>query len=272
MPALLIEPMRIRARAAESAADLDFAEKAHREMIALAETVFPPTHPELARDLNAFAGLLASFRRFDEAEAIERRTVTILKAAYGEEGAKYAFGLHNLGSFIMFNGKAAEAVALFDMAIAIADRLPGQEDFGTLARFSRGSALIQLGRYADALAAAADAETRTMTLPEMAQARLPAILGVKMQALAGLGRDGEAIAAGREMLALGPGPTYDEAANLAFGMTFFAGVLSRAGLAADALGAARQALAMTRKLSLGGGSAYRPASLALVKAAWRAAP
>ncbi len=270
-PALLVEPMRIRAGAAEQTADYDFAEKAHREMVALAETVFPTNHPELARDLNAFAGLLASLRRFDEAEAIERRVAGILRFAYGENGAKYAYGLHNLGSFIMFNGKAEEAVALFAEAIAIADALPAQEDFRALARFSLGSALIQVGRYEDALAAADDAAARTRALPDIVANRLSAIAGVRMQALEQLGRRGEAIAAGREMVALGSGATREEAGNLAFGMTFLARVMSRGGAPDDALPVARKALSLTQSLMLGGAGVYRDASTAVVAAAWQVA-
>ncbi|MEO8667092.1 MAG: hypothetical protein ABI399_01135 [Bauldia sp.] len=266
---LLIEPMRVRASAAEGIADLDCAERAHREMIALSESIYPPNHPEIARDLDSFAGLLASFRRFDEAEAIGRRSAAILKVAYGEAGAKYAFALHNLGTFIMFNGKASEAVDLFSAAIAIADRLPEQEDFRALARFNLASALIQVKRYGDALAAARDAETRTSALPPPVGNRLSAIYGVEMQALDGLGRYEEATAAGRQMIAAGSKATYQDAANLTYGMTSLAGLLVKAGPPADALLVARQAMAMTQSLALGGGGIYRGVSTALVDAAWQ---
>jgi tetratricopeptide (TPR) repeat protein len=271
LPSLLVEPMRIRADASTGLADLDYSERAHRELIALSESLYPRNHPEIARDLNSFAALLASFRRYDEAEAIERRSAAILKVAYGEAGAKYGFALHNLATFIMFNGKAEEAVDLFGQSIAIADRLSDEADFQALARFNRASALLQLGRYGAALADAEEAERRHLMLPAPAQRRLSSVYGLEMQAFAGLGRTDDALAAGRKMAATAGTATYEDAANTAIGMTRLAEILVRHGSAADALTAARDALALTRSLSLGGGGTYREVSRTLVGAAWRAA-
>jgi tetratricopeptide (TPR) repeat protein len=270
VPSLLLEPMRIRADASIGLADLDYSERAHRELIALSESIYPRNHPEIARDLNSFASLLASFRRYDEAEAIERRSAAILKVAYGETGAKYGFALHNLATFIMFNGKAEEAVDLFGQSIAIADRLPDEADFQALARFNRASALLQLGRFGDALAEAEESERRHRQLPALAQRRLSSVYGLEMQALAGLGRTEEALAAGRRMIATAGRTTYEDAANIAIGMTKLAEILVRHGPPGEALTAARDALALTQSLSLGGSGTYREVSGTLVDAAWRA--
>jgi tetratricopeptide (TPR) repeat protein len=208
MKALQLEAMRFRADVTGGIADLDYAERAHRELIALSEEIFPPKHPELARDLNAFAAYLASFRRYDEAEAIERRVADILKTAYGEESAKYGFTLHNLANFIVFNGKTDEAIGLFRQSIAIIDSLPDQEDFRALARLNLASALVTARHYEEALTVSGESIALHAGLPNLAQRRLGALYGIRRQALAGLGRDPEAVAAGRARIAAAQGDTY----------------------------------------------------------------
>ena len=271
VPSLQLEPMRIRADASTGLTDLQFSERAHRELIAFSETIFPGNHPEIARDLNSLAGFLASFRRFDEAEAIERRTLAILGTAYGRESAKYAFALHNLANFIVFNGKADEAISLYSDTVRIADGLPDQDDFRALARFSLASALVSVGRYGEARKTAMKAAVMHEALPGLAKRRLAAVYGVEMQALAGLARADDAIAAGRRMMNAAIIDTYEDATNMAVGMTAFAGILIEAGTAPEALDMARQALAMLQSQAVAGGGAYREVSGVMVGAAWRAA-
>ncbi|CAN5143555.1 hypothetical protein BH10PSE9_BH10PSE9_22200 [soil metagenome] len=269
--ALLVSPMRLRALASSGLTDLSYSEQAHRELVELSERVFPANHPEVARDFNAFAAFLATFRRYGEAEAIERRAAAILQVAYGDGGAKYAFALQNLATFIMFNGKAEEAVGLIRQAIAIAAKLPDQEDFLGMTRINLASAEITLGRFADALATAQLAATLNAKLPVDAQKRLSSVHGLAMQALAGLKRPEEAIAEGRAMVTLLSQDTYEDAANRAIGLTRFAGVLVKSGPAADALSMARAALSATQSLSIAAGSDYREPAGIFVGAAWRAA-
>jgi tetratricopeptide (TPR) repeat protein len=268
--ALLLPPMRLRASASIGLTDLGYSEQAHRDLVALSERVFPANHPEVARDFNAFAAFLATFRRYGEAEAIERRAVAILKVAYGDGGAKYAFALQNLATFIMFNGKAEEAAGLIRQAIAIASKLPGQDDFLGMARINLASAELTLGRFADALATAKLAETLNAKLPVDAQKRLSSVHGLAMQALAGLKRPEEAIAEGRAMVATLSQDTYEDAANRAIGLTRFAGVLVKSGPAADALSMARAALSATQSLAISAGSDYREPAGIFIGAAWRA--
>ncbi len=271
MKAFQLEAMRIRADVTGGIADLDYAERAHRELIALSEEVFPPKHPELARDLNAFAAYLASFRRYDEAEAIERRVADILKAAYGEGGAKYGFALHNLANFIVFNDKTEEAIGLLRQAIAIIDSLPDQQDTRALARLNLASALVTARHYEDALTVSGESIALHAGLPGLAQRRLGALYGIRMQALAGLGRDAEAVAAGREMLVTAQGDTYEDASNLAVGLTAFSTILTKDGAAVEGLEMARRAMATLQFQEVGAGGAYRDAARSLVGAAFAAA-
>ena len=140
-----------------------------------------------------------------------------------------------------------------------------------MARFNRASALLQLGRFGEALADAEDAEARHRRLPPPADRRLSSVYGLEMQALAGLGRGGEAIAAGRKMVAAAGTQTFEDAANIAIGMTRFAGLLIDTGPPAEALTVARDAMRLTQSLLFGGGGAYREVSQTVVDAAWRAA-
>ena len=92
-----------------------------------------------------------------------------------------------------------------------------------------------------------------------------------MQALAGLGRHEEAVAAGREMVAAAPSDTYEDASNLAVGLTAFSIILTRDGAASEALDMARRAMATLQFQEVAAGGSYRDAARSLVGAAFAAA-
>lgn len=270
-PEKQLSAMRVRADASVGLADLDYSERAHRELIALSEKAFPPNHPEIARDLNAFANFLKSFGRFSEAEAIQRRAVEILRVAYGPQGAKYAFGLNNLATAIMFKGRDEEAIDLLSQAIAIADRIKEMDDFRAQTRVNLASALVWAGRFPEALAVVAEADRLFSKLDRDVSRELSLLRGIEMSALSGLDRFGEAVAAGRSMLALAKVETYDDATSLVTGLVGFAWALIKSGAPAEGLGAARDAMATLQSQAVSGGGAYRDAAQVLVGAAYAAA-
>lgn len=266
--ALLLEPMRIRADVSTGIPDVDAAERAHRDLVELSRSLFPPTHPELARDLNALAIFLSSQGDLAEAAAILRRVAEMLAAAYGEDSAKHAYALQNLAIARMFDGGAEEAVSLLERAIAITDRLPETGDFAVIARLNLASALAELARPDDVLEVVAAARARGADAVPRTRSMAAAF---EMQAAAGLGRLPEAMEAGRRMLSAESITTYEDAHNALVGLARFAAVALKAGRSDDALGLAREAMARSVALGLSGGGPFRESAAALVGAAWAVA-
>ncbi len=150
-PALQIEPMRKRARASEGMTDSAYADRAFRELIDLSVRLYRPEHPEVARDLNAYAMFLQVEGRWDEAEGLLRRAVKGLERAYGATGAKYAYGLNNLANVLSRASNRSEAAQLLEHALAIAGDAPERADMRALLRLNYANALNMLDRPKEAL-------------------------------------------------------------------------------------------------------------------------
>ena len=267
-PAFQLEAMRIRADVTGGIADIDYAERSHRELIALSEEIFPSKHPELARDLNAFAAFLGSLRRYDEAEAIERRGRRYPQDGLWRGGRQIR--LRPLTTSRVSSSSTArrrKRSGFIRQAVAIIDRLPDQEDFRALARLNLASALSVARQYEEALAVAEESIAMHKPLPPLAQRRLGALYGIKMQALAGLDRAKEAVAAGREMVATALGDTYEDASNLVAGFD---------GLFADPQGGRRGGGGARRGAAGHGDAAFqrsaRAGSIATAPALWSGRP
>lgn len=137
-PANRIEPARKLAAALAALPDRAAAEDALKDMIAATEAAFSPAHPEVARDLNAYALFLQEAGRMTEAEALQRRVLEILSRAYGEQTPKYAYALNNLAVTLSKTVRFAEARPLAQRAVQILAALEGTEKdrigiLGTLA-------------------------------------------------------------------------------------------------------------------------------------------
>ena len=129
-----IEPARKLADALAAQPDRAAAEDALKDMIATTEAAFSPAHPEVARDLNAYALFLQEAGRNAEAEALQRRVLEILSRAYGEQTPKYAYSLNNLAVTLAKMQRFAEAQPLARRALQILEPLDGTEKdrIGTL--------------------------------------------------------------------------------------------------------------------------------------------
>jgi tetratricopeptide (TPR) repeat protein len=141
VPVLQIEPMRKRALASEGMVDAAYADRAFRELIDLSVRVYQPEHPEVARDLNAYAMFLQVEGRWDEAEGLMRRAVKGLERAYGATGLKYAYGLERV-----------DIHRVQICALTIAGDAPDRAGMRALLRLNYANALNLLGRPEEALA------------------------------------------------------------------------------------------------------------------------
>jgi tetratricopeptide (TPR) repeat protein len=151
-PALQLEPMRKRAHASEGLLDTAFGDRAFRELIDLSVRIYRPEHPEVARDLNAYATFLQIAGRLDEAEGLLRRAVLRLERAYGSTGQKYAYGLNNLAQILSMRGRHGEAAQWLERAITIVGDVADQAEIRAILRMNYANALNFLGRADEALA------------------------------------------------------------------------------------------------------------------------
>ena len=150
-PALLHEPMRKRAEASEGLLDAAYGERAFSELIDLSSKIYRPEHPEVARDLNAYAGFLETAGRLAEAEGVQRRALAGLDRAYGADGRKVGYALNNLGKLIAALGRHAEAAQMFDRALAIFGDARDQAEARSIVRINYANSLNFLQRSDEAM-------------------------------------------------------------------------------------------------------------------------
>jgi tRNA A-37 threonylcarbamoyl transferase component Bud32/tetratricopeptide (TPR) repeat protein len=113
--------------------------------------------------LGALAEACARSGRGDEAIALERRNIAIMRSQSGEGSFDVAEARIDLARLLAARGGAAEALQLVDGNERALVRSVGEEGTAVvLARLARGEALLALGRFADA-ATALDAATATAT-------------------------------------------------------------------------------------------------------------
>ena len=241
-PAHQLEPARKLAEALSARDDHAATETAMKTMIEAAEKVFSPGHPEVARDLNAYALFLRARDRLPETEQVQRRVIDILARSYGEVSPKYAFALTNLGVTLIERDSAGEATVLLQRAADILETAKGPEKdrIGVLA--SLAGAYRAMGQPRDAL----NALNRAMKIVE-ATPNLPIsfdltmlIDGNAVAALYDLGAYDEAWRIGSDLLKRRKLASHEDAAN-------FNNLLMVVSLVAAARGQPGEALALTRQ-------------------------
>lgn len=245
-PGLRLEPARKLAEALAARADHAAAEQALKDMIATTEQVFAPGHPEVARDLNAYALFLRERDRLPETEKAQRRVVEILAAAYGETSPKYAYALTNLAVTLTALDRPAEAIAPLRRAADILGAAPGLESERIGALASLAGAQRAMGQPRAALKTLDEAVRISQETADLA-------LGYETSLLI----DGNAIAALYDIDA------HDEAWRIASAMLARRGKASRAdaanlnhllliaALVADARGDSAAALDLVRQAGAG---------------------
>jgi tetratricopeptide (TPR) repeat protein len=108
------------------------AQAACRRSLALLEEVVGPDHPDVANVLNTLVLVLHELERYDEAEALARRSVGIMEAI-----------LNNLALFVKSQGRHDEAEPLYRRALAIFECALGPGHPRTLACRANLDSLLQ---------------------------------------------------------------------------------------------------------------------------------
>ncbi|CAN0234238.1 unnamed protein product [Scytosiphon promiscuus] len=103
------------------------AEPLYKRSLAIDEKVYGPDHPEVATDLNNWAGLLESQGKLEDADPLYVRVLEILGATVGEEHPNYASALNNRAELLRAQGNYAEAVPLNERATKIWIKALGPE-------------------------------------------------------------------------------------------------------------------------------------------------
>lgn len=216
LPALGLEPSRKLVAALTGAGEAAEAESAAKAMIALSEGVFSPAHPEVARDLADYAGLLREQDRPAEAEPVERRIVAILARAYGEDAPKHAYALGNLALTILAQGRVEEARDLLEQ---VARRLATARGAGVAAKRVQALSLLAeterlAGRPRVALARLDEAAALVREDPDIVVdfAIKSVVDGPAAAALLDLGDAAQAWRLAQGILAM-PAPSREDAAN-----------------------------------------------------------
>ena len=120
-------------------------------LLAIAEGLFGPDHPNVATQLEAVAAMYAFQDRFADAEAARKRALAINERAYGNEHPSVAGSLQGLGHLYRLQDRNEEALPLLLRGLSIAEKTLGADDPGLIVYLSEIANLYGgQRRYADA--------------------------------------------------------------------------------------------------------------------------
>jgi CHAT domain-containing protein/tetratricopeptide (TPR) repeat protein len=123
---------------------------AHR-VLALAEQLRGPDHPEVATSLNNLAELYRALGRYDDAEPLYNRALTIWQMALGPDDIDVGTALNNLALLYKAEGRLVEAEPLYRRALAIWEKQLGADHLEVGRALSNLGELYRAqGRYAEA--------------------------------------------------------------------------------------------------------------------------
>jgi tetratricopeptide (TPR) repeat protein len=83
------------------------------------EKVAGQTYPELPVMLNLLAATWAAVGRYEEAEALTRRYLSVAESTFGATSVPYGKALSNLGSIMVKRGEFGEALPVLMQALAV---------------------------------------------------------------------------------------------------------------------------------------------------------
>ncbi len=241
VPVLQLEPMRKRATASEGLRDPVYADRAFRELIELSVRIYRPDHPEVSRDLNAYANYLLIAGRLNEAEALLRRALVGLERGYGVSGQKYAYGLSNLANVISRAGRNQEAASLLEKAIVIVGDGKDRAEARAILRMNYANALNFLGRAQDSLTIIKQIQDDLPHMGEQKERYAVSADMIGVMSLAHLGRLKDAWNEGVKTFKRMPLRTKEDAQNGVNLLLQMADVARRAGDDKNALAASSEA-------------------------------
>lgn len=132
--------------------DLDEAETLYKKSIELSESVFGPSHRNVAAGLNNLALMYMSLERYRDAEPLARRALGIFREVLGEDHPTLVTCLSNLCDICRSQGKYALAKGFASEALEIAERVLGEDnDVSQTCRLDLGNVLGLMGNHDEAL-------------------------------------------------------------------------------------------------------------------------
>jgi len=122
-----------------------------QRVLALAEQLRGPDHPEVATCLNNLAELYRALGRYADAEPLYKRARAIWEKAFGADDIDVGTALNNLALLYKAEGRLVEAEPLYRRALAIWEKELGPDDLETGRALSNLGELYRAqGRYAEA--------------------------------------------------------------------------------------------------------------------------
>ena len=178
----------------ERLADYDRTLELHTRALEIRGRTLGKTHPDYADSVYNLATFHAARQRHDEAEAGVRHAIELWSAAFGEISERVAIGHSQLGNIARNRGDAAASDRHQAKAIEIMQELLGPNHV-RVASFmgNRANALIDLGRFEEALALHTEAMRLREAALEPDHPDLAYSLLGQAEAMVRLGRAAEAI-------------------------------------------------------------------------------
>jgi eukaryotic-like serine/threonine-protein kinase len=177
--------------------DAALAEPVYRDALALFRKFLGNEHPLVGMAANHLGIICRKLGALDEAEPLLREGLEI-RRRFAADDPQLGYSARNLALLLSDRAEYAAAEPLFREAIAVFDRHGYNSADDCVARVGLGSALLHLGRYAEAGRVLRDADARLAALPESpnaavrASASVPALRGQIAAMLADLDERGSA--------------------------------------------------------------------------------
>jgi len=221
----------------------DEAETALRRALELCERQLGRGHPEAARILLTLGNAAYDARQLDRAAAVYQESHDAYAAALGSDNIASAIPLRQLARLEIHRGSPERALAPLDRVLAISEQALGPEHPTTAeARFFKGVALYELGRFAES----EDTIARAATAIEKALGSEHPRLVMYLLALAEMAqrreRPGEVRAAAARALAIARKAHGDDAPETAAPLALLGAAARLEGRREASLAALRRAL------------------------------
>ncbi len=127
-PEVQAEMLGVLGAALQARVSYDRAEALLAEALAIQRRLHEDDHPDLARALDDYAGIVNDKGHYAEAERLAREALAMRQRLAGTPGVEVAHGLERVAIAISLQGRYAEAERLLRDALAIRQGLSGAQD------------------------------------------------------------------------------------------------------------------------------------------------
>lgn len=139
------------ATVAEKARDWPEVERMFRQIIAIEERTYGPSHPEVAGSQSQIAASYEARALYAEAEPLLRKSLVTWRAVLGEKHPDTATGYNNLAYNLHAQGRFVEAQPLYEEALDVLKAVFGDQHQLTASSYNNVAANLRAqGRYVEA--------------------------------------------------------------------------------------------------------------------------